>query len=69
MAQTTHKEDGAAVRIPPPMVYLAAVTAGVLFHAFVLPLPIKLPLIVRIAGAIAVGLMIEFSALYVTRKN
>jgi protein-S-isoprenylcysteine O-methyltransferase Ste14 len=57
VAQTTHKKDGATVRIPPPMIYLAAVIAGVLFHAFVLPLPMRLPLVVRLAAAIAVGLM------------
>ena len=33
-------KDGAAVRIPPPLVYLAGVIAGVLVHAFVVPLSI-----------------------------
>jgi protein-S-isoprenylcysteine O-methyltransferase Ste14 len=47
-------KDGAAVRIPPPLVYLGAVIVGVIVHAFVAPLPIELPLGVRITiGAAA----------------
>ena len=44
-------KDGAAVRIPPPLVYLGAVIAGVLVHAIVAPLPIGLPLVLRIVAA------------------
>jgi protein-S-isoprenylcysteine O-methyltransferase Ste14 len=47
--------DGAAVRLPPPLVYLMAVIAGGLLHAFVLPLPFELTLVARfIAAAVAV---------------
>ncbi len=44
-------KDGAAVRIPPPLVYLGAVIAGVLMHAFVAPLPVGLPIVSRIVVA------------------
>ena len=50
-------KDGAAVRIPPPLVYLGAVVAGVLMHAFVAPLPIGLPLAPRIVVAAAAALV------------
>jgi len=36
--------DAAAVRIPPPLLYLAAIVIGVLTDAFVTPQPIGLPL-------------------------
>ena len=46
--------DGAAVRIPPPLVYLGAVIVGALVHAFVVPLPIELARGLRITvGATA----------------
>ena len=48
-----HAKDGAAVRIPPPLVYLGAVIAGVLMHAFVAPLPVGLPIVSRIVVATA----------------
>ncbi len=46
-------KDGAAVRIPPPLVYLGAVIVGVLVHAFVVPLPIELALGLRITVGVA----------------
>jgi protein-S-isoprenylcysteine O-methyltransferase Ste14 len=46
-------KDGAAVRIPPPLVYLGAVIAGVLLQAFVAPLPIELSIVSRIVVAAA----------------
>ena len=46
-------KDGAAVRIPPPVVYLGAVIVGVLVHGFVAPLPIALPIVLRIAAGTA----------------
>ena len=52
----TEHQDGAAVRVPPPLVYLAAVLAGVPLHAFVLPLPIEIFLPARIGLASAVAL-------------
>lgn len=50
--QDNHK-DGAAVRIPPPLVYLAGVIIGVLIHAFVSPLPMELAAGWRIALTVA----------------
>ncbi len=56
-------EDAAAVRFPPPLVYLAGVASGALLHAFVAPLDIALPLPMRIATtAFAVGLGILLMA-------
>lgn len=50
-------KDGAAVRIPPPLVYLGAVIVGVIAHAFAAPLPIALPLglTIIVGAAIAVS--------------
>jgi len=45
--------DGAAVRIPPPLVYLAALIVGGLLHELILPLPARLPLAARIGLAVA----------------
>jgi protein-S-isoprenylcysteine O-methyltransferase Ste14 len=53
METTTH--DGAAVRFPPPFVYLGAVVLGVLLQHFVLPLPLPLSTPLRIAGAAIAG--------------
>ena len=51
------RTDGAAVRIPPPLVYLFAVIAGGLLHAFVRPLPLGLSLAARLGlGAVAAAL-------------
>jgi protein-S-isoprenylcysteine O-methyltransferase Ste14 len=50
---TTHWRMGTAVRIPPPVVYLGAVIVGVLVHGFVAPLPIALPIVLRIAAGTA----------------
>ncbi len=48
--------DAAAVRFPPPLVYLAALIIGALLHATVLPLPFDLALGARIAAATAIAL-------------
>ena len=61
--------DGAAVRLPPPLVYLGAVVAGALLHAFVLALPLKVVLPVRIgtsvvAALLGVGLMVAAVGLF-----
>jgi protein-S-isoprenylcysteine O-methyltransferase Ste14 len=49
--------DGAAVRFPPPLVYLLAVVAGAAGHAFLLPLPLGLGAGARIAATLlALGL-------------
>ena len=47
--------DGASVRIPPPLVYLAAVIAGGLVHRYLLPLSLDLPRGVRFAAAAVVA--------------
>ena len=46
-------KDGAAVRIPPPLIYLGAVIVGVVVHAFAAPLPMGLSTGVRIALGVA----------------
>ena len=54
-------KDGATVRIPPPVVYLGAVIAAVLVHAFVAPLPFGLPIVLRtIVGGSAAVLSLVF---------
>jgi protein-S-isoprenylcysteine O-methyltransferase Ste14 len=57
-------KDGAAVRIPPPLVYLGAVIVGVIVQAFVAPLPIELQFGLRITvGAAAAVLSLVFVVL------
>lgn len=53
--QTTER-DGAAVRLPPPLVYLLALIGGVVLNAFVWPLALPLGGAARIAGAAIAGL-------------
>jgi protein-S-isoprenylcysteine O-methyltransferase Ste14 len=53
----THERDGAAVRFPPPFVYLGAVVLGGLLHGFVFPLRLDLPLALRIALTAATALL------------
>lgn len=60
------ERDGAAVRFPPPLVYLLALVAGGLLHEFVLPLPLQIATSVRIGGAavaIALGLAMMAGAI------
>lgn len=52
---TEGERDGAAVRFPPPLVYLAALAAGVLLHAWVVALPLAVGRGVRIAVGLAVA--------------
>lgn len=47
--------DAAAVRLPPPLVYLAAVVLGGLVHELVVPLPLPIGTGLRIAGAAVAG--------------
>lgn len=54
---TTNEQDGAAVRFPPPLVYVAAVVLGGGLQAFVFPLPLGLSLGLRIGGAAASALV------------
>lgn len=55
------ERDSAAVRIPPPLVYAAAILLGGLLQRLVLRLPVGLPGGVRIAASIgAIGFGIGF---------
>jgi protein-S-isoprenylcysteine O-methyltransferase Ste14 len=66
------ERDGAAVRIPPPLVYLGVVLVGVLLNAFVLPWRLGLAPGWRIAGtaaAVAAGLFAMGAALRLFRST
>ena len=52
----THEHDGAAVRFPPPFVYLGAIVIGGLLHGLILPLPLQMPMALRMGLAIATAL-------------
>lgn len=63
------EKDGAAVRVPPPLVYLAAIVAGALLQKSLLRLSLGLPQSARIGAAIGaavfgVGLMVVAAALF-----
>lgn len=49
------ERDGAAVRFPPPLVYLAALVAGVLLHAYAAALPLAIGAGVRAGAGLAVA--------------
>ncbi len=53
--------DGAAVRLPPPYVYLAAVIGSWVLNSFLLPLPIALTPQLRITGA-TIFILLGFTA-------
>jgi len=64
--------DGAAVRIPPPLVYMGAVIIGVLAHAFLAPLSIGLPLGVTVtvsAAAAVTGVVLMGLAIVSFRRT
>lgn len=68
----TPPPDAAAVRLPPPLVYLGAVVGGGLLHVFVLPLRLPLGTPLRIAGALllgALGLGLAAAAIGLFRKS
>lgn len=48
-------EEGAAVRFPPPLVYLIAMIVGVLAQAFVAPLHLDFSSSFRIGGAVVIA--------------
>lgn len=48
-------QDGAAVRFPPPYVYLGAVLVGALLQGFVAAIPLGVPLALRIGATVATG--------------
>ena len=57
MGELSTERDGAAVRVPPPLVYLGGVIAGVVIHWLVLPLPLGLSAAARIALTAAAALL------------
>ncbi len=57
MSEQRSNEDHAAVRIPPPLIYGAAIVAGGLLDRFVMPMATPLPLGIRIGVAAATGLL------------
>jgi protein-S-isoprenylcysteine O-methyltransferase Ste14 len=62
----------AAVHLPPPSIYLTAVIAGGLLHAFALPLNLGLPMSARIGTAVAVagfGVAMMASAMGLFRRT
>jgi protein-S-isoprenylcysteine O-methyltransferase Ste14 len=48
---STEATDGASVKLPPPLPYLAAVFAGWMLNSFYLPFPLSLSPPLRIVGA------------------
>ena len=70
---TANPKDGAAVRIPPPLVYLTGAIVGVGLHAFVLPTPIvglTLGLRLGLAAAAAVlGVVVTGTAIRLFRRT
>jgi protein-S-isoprenylcysteine O-methyltransferase Ste14 len=50
------EKDGAAVRVPPPLVFLGLLIAGVLLHRYVVPAPMALGQGIRIAVAAVTGI-------------
>lgn len=68
-ANQAGERDGAAVRIPPPLVYATAILGGVLLQRFVLELDLGLPVWLRQSAAIGatcfgVGLIVSAMALF-----
>ncbi|MEO8602179.1 MAG: cation:dicarboxylase symporter family transporter [bacterium] len=56
-AMSTGEKDAAAVRLPPPLVYLLAIGMGVLLQWLLNPLEISLPLALHLGLTIAVVLL------------
>ena len=66
---TAVDRDGASVRIPPPLIYLAAMIAGWLVHRDLFSLSLGLPRGVRfaaaaVAAAIGIGVMVAAVGLF-----
>ena len=67
-----HEDDAAAVRIPPPLVYMAALVGGYLLQQYALPLPLGLPDNVRrlaAVGAILCGVAMMLVAVALFRRT
>ena len=66
------ENDGAAVRIPPPLIFLGAVILGAVAHATIVPLTILMSLGVRIsmaAVAAVLGLVLMGGAVGLFRRT
>jgi len=66
------EKDGAAVRVPPPLVFLGLLVAGVLLHRYVAPAPMALAQGIRIAAAAVaavVGLILMGGAIGLFRRT
>lgn len=67
-----NEKDSAAVRIAPPLIYLAGVIIGVVLHAFVVSLPIGLPTAIQIAAGVTAavaGLVLMGGAIGLFRRT
>ncbi len=68
----TPDDDAAAVKFPPPFVYLAAIIAGALLHVYAWPLRLDLALGVRIAvgvGLALIGIAVMVGAVGLFRRT
>jgi len=68
----TSDGDGAAVRVPPPLVFLSAAIAGWLVHAFVRPLPVGLTVGPRLgiaAAALLLGAVVVSGAVGLFKRT
>ena len=68
----TRERDGAAVRFPPPFVYLGAVVVGALLQGFAFPLPLDLPMSLRIGATVAtagLGIALVAAAIGLFRRT
>lgn len=69
---TQNQRDGAAVRFPPPLVYLLAIIVGGVLHVFVAPLPVALSSALHIGLALVaagVGLALIAAAIGLFRRT
>ena len=69
---TAVARDGASVRVPPPLVYLAAVIAGALVQRYLFPLSLDLPRGIRFAtaaAAAAIGFGVMAAAVGLFRRT
>jgi protein-S-isoprenylcysteine O-methyltransferase Ste14 len=68
----THARDGAAVRLPPPLVFLGALVVGGILDVVVAPLPARLPVGTRIVltgAAIGLGVALIAAAVGLFRRT
>jgi len=66
------ENDGAAVRFPPPLIYLGAVILGVVAHAYIVPLSMTLSPGLRISmgmAAAVLGLVLMVGAVGLFRRT